>query len=265
MDTAKVIAVPETGGFAAIYHSWRDDSGVFDVHLATSTDLLTWTWQVRLATEASQPTIKAASDGGYVVSWDVTPPVGDGAPVFTYYPTWRDLLAAAPTKRFDVPLTLSPCCEGTVNFYRASSTFLDVGFHRLPAPLIADRQGHGHTDWKTWEAAPETDIDGALMGLGVVGHIGDRDAIRFRSLDLTLIEGQVVLDDNSSWRIFLYDPAMKTAEKVDIRTGVEGVGVANPTVEVVRLDGRLVIVVGLFLHGDGPNTGQLIYYRTVDA
>ena len=41
MDTVKIIQVEETGEFAGVYHSWLEDPGVFEVHLATSADLLT--------------------------------------------------------------------------------------------------------------------------------------------------------------------------------------------------------------------------------
>jgi len=43
MDTVKIIAVPEADGFAGVYHTYRDDTRAFDVHLATSSDLMNWT------------------------------------------------------------------------------------------------------------------------------------------------------------------------------------------------------------------------------
>ncbi len=73
MDTVKVIPIPETGVFAGVYHSYRDDSGAFYVHLATSNDLMIWKWRTELAAEASQPTIQAAPDGGYVLAWEQEP------------------------------------------------------------------------------------------------------------------------------------------------------------------------------------------------
>ena len=56
-----------------MYHWWNGASSHFVVSAATSTDLLHWTWQVDLATRASQPTIRLASDGGYVVAWEQKP------------------------------------------------------------------------------------------------------------------------------------------------------------------------------------------------
>src|SRR5688572_21507968 len=69
MDCAKIIANPEAGGYIAVYHTYIN--GEAKVNLASSTDLLNWTWIRELAGSntgsASQPTIKVASDGGFVM------------------------------------------------------------------------------------------------------------------------------------------------------------------------------------------------------
>ena len=143
MDTVKIIQVEETGEFVGVYHSWRDDPGVFEVHLATSTDLLTWAWQAMLKSEASQPTIRAAQDGGYVTAWETSRLAGDPSPpAFAYYPTWEALLAAEPSKTFEAELSLSPCCEGTPNLYSASSVAADVGIHYYD-DYVVDREARG--------------------------------------------------------------------------------------------------------------------------
>jgi len=150
MDTVKIIAVPESGGFVGLYHSFRQDSGTYAVHLATSRDLLYWTWQGELAEDASMPTIKPASDGGYVVAWEQEPP---NHVRLTYYRSWMDLLAGRASKSFDAPLMLSTCAEGTPNLYAASSTAVDVGFH-FYRDCTLDREARGATDWHSWTAAP---------------------------------------------------------------------------------------------------------------
>jgi hypothetical protein len=166
LDTAKIIWVPEADAFAAVYHSASNSDAALHVHLATSKDLMTWEWRAELAPEASQPTIKAASDGGYVVAWDPTT-VEDSytAPVFDYYATWKDLLAVRPTKTFPVQLSLSTCGEGTTNLYSASSKLLDVGFH-LYANCEVDREGRGTTDWTTWTATRNQRLDDAILEFG---------------------------------------------------------------------------------------------------
>ena len=39
MDAVKIIAIPESGGFVGLYHSFREDTGTFAVHLATGNAL----------------------------------------------------------------------------------------------------------------------------------------------------------------------------------------------------------------------------------
>ena len=264
MDTVKIIAVPEAGGFAGVYHTYRDDTGAFSVHLATLSDLMNWTWRVELASEASQPTIKPALDGGYVVAWEVTRVQEPDINLrFAYYSSWQELLAGAPAKTFDAPLRLSSCGEGTANLYSASSTFLDVGFH-FYANCDLDRQARGATDWRSWSATAQGQIDGTILAHGVEGNIGDRDALSFKGFNFTLIEGQVIKNDWLSWRVFLYDDETGEAEPLNIRTRAGSVAFANPTIELVEIDGQKAILVALYLPGEGAEAGQLIYYRTYE-
>src|SRR5215813_8054428 len=65
MDTVKVIG-DGAGGYLGIYHTGTGHG--FDVHLATSVDLLTWRHRVRLDTQASQPTIAAVPGSGFVTA-----------------------------------------------------------------------------------------------------------------------------------------------------------------------------------------------------
>jgi hypothetical protein len=266
MDTVKVIAIPETGEFAGVYHTWRDDPGVFDVHLATSTDLVTWAWRVELGAEASQPTIKAASDGGYVVAWEVSPLIDSlgSQPKFLYYPSWDDLLAAKPSKTYDVGRSLSPCCEGTVNLYAASSRIVDAGFHYL-RDMDVDRQARGTMDWSSWRASRQPQLDAAATSLGVTGNVGDRDTVTFRGVEFTLLEGQLRKDSYAWERVFLVDQANGVAERLELRTGDGSIAISNMTVEIVQLSGRPVLVVAAYVFSDGPQGGELLYYHVLDG
>jgi hypothetical protein len=265
MDTVKIIEVPG-GDFAGVFATWREDASVFDIHLATSTDLINWTWRTRLGSEASQPTIRASSDGGYVVAWEVTPLAFDAHsyPEFRYYASWEDLLAAKPSRTFVVQLTLSPCCEGTVNLYAASSTNVDAGFHYL-ADMVVDRQARATMDWTSWTAVRDLRLDTALTELGVKGNIGDRDTIRFRSIDYMLLEGQLVMDDIDSERIFLVDLASGTAQQLDFRTPDGSASVSNPTVELVHIGGQLALVFAAYVFSDTAQGGPMIWYRLVEG
>jgi hypothetical protein len=261
MDTAKVIWVPEAWTFAAVYHTFSNADRRFHVQLATSDDLLTWTWRTELAASASQPTIAAASDGGYVVAWEQGPDPLHVA--LLYYPTWQRLLSATPERRMDLPVTTPACGEGTPSIEAASSGRVDLGFH-YHADCRRDREAEGTTDWSAWQTRLRPEVDRAVQAAGAGGNIGDRDEIAFEGRDLTLIEGQLQPDQPATWRTFLYDPQSAEAELLEVRTRHGSVSVANPTISRVPLGGGEAIVVTLFLFGEGSRDGEggeLIYYR----
>ncbi len=263
MDTAKVIWIPEVRRFAAVYHSSIDGSETLHVELATSTDLMEWTWQVELAEMAAMPTIAAASDGGYVVAWEQG--VDPIHTVVASFATWDDLSTGKVSRRFDVPVTMPACGEGTPSIDAASSTRVDLGFH-YHGDCERDREASGTTDWTTWHAVARPERDQALVDLGVAGHIGDRDSISFRGYDLMLIEGQLILDDWSSWRTFLYDDETRSAELLRFQTHAGSTSLGNPTISFIEIGGRKAVLVTLYVFTEGSHGeegGQLLLYRTL--
>src|SRR5262249_29042855 len=136
MDTLKVIAAP-AGGYLAVYHSGIGNQQVA-LHVATSADLLTWTHRAELDRPASQPTIAALDNGGFLVGLEA----GGGGPPpglrFVYYASADRLLAGTADRIFDAPHTLVPRgrhAEGTPNIYSVrlgpdlDQSEIDAGFH----------------------------------------------------------------------------------------------------------------------------------------
>ncbi len=263
MDGAKVIWVPEAASFAAVYHAWDDAALEFDVHLATSPDLLAWSSRAVYAAKGSQPTIGSMDGGGYVLAWEQEPdPIHN---VIESFASWEDLLANRPARHFDVPITMQACGEGTPDITAASPARVDLTFH-YHAGCERDLEAQGSTDWTSWTSTTRRDVDSALIDAGVEGHIGDRDSFTFRGYDLTLIEGQVRPDDWSAWRIFLYDAGSGGAEELTIRTHAGSVSVANPTIESIQIAGHEALLVTVYLFSEGARgeeDGPLLYYRTV--
>jgi hypothetical protein len=260
MGTAEIIWAPEADAFAAVSFDWSEATQAFRVNLATSTNLLTWSWQTELATLASQPSIARSSDGGYVVAWEQEPdPIHN---VIARYATWDDLLAGREAQRFDVPITTPACGEGTPSILSASSERVDMSFH-YHRDCDFDREAAGWTDWDSWTASTRPEIDAALEEQGVRGHIGDRDTITFDGHELMLVEGQLVHEAFESWRIFLYDEATGDAEQIRFRTPGGSQGFSNPTATVVQVEGADALLVTLFVGGEvaGANeAGGLLYY-----
>lgn len=278
MDTAKII---ESGPdqFVAVYHWWTEQRG-FTVSLATSDDLLDWTWRADLGVRASMPTIRVASDGGYVVAWEQEPPSQDNSHLhFGYYRTWHDLAAGVATKEFDADRQLSECAEGTPNLYAASSTDLDFGFHYF-ANCHIDLQGRGTSNWTTWTAHEEPLLVRAAAFQGYRGGIGDRDTITFDGHLFTFLEAQFLLGDWRTFRVLLYDDELGAADRatfpdrprqppslhVNISTHQGSASLTNLTIGQVTLHQRHALVVAVFVPGENDTTeaGELIYYRFLD-
>jgi hypothetical protein len=141
----------------------------------------------------------------------------------------------------------------------------DVGIHYYD-DYVVDREARGTMTWTDWSVTKQPQLDAALTSLGVEGMIGDRDAIRFQGFDFLLLEGQLQLHDNGAWRIFLVDDLTGTALPLDIRTPQGKVSMSNATLELVELDGRPALVIGVFVHqGTDAESGQLVYYHTLDG
>ncbi len=258
MDGLKIIANPDAGGFIGVYQTYR--GGTFDAHLATSTDLLRWTWRTALTLSAAQPTIRRVAGGGYVV---VTETDGNNHLRFAYYDSWPALLNATASWTYDAPRTLSPCAEGTPNIYAADRTGVEVGFHYWSECNVG-RQARGVTDWSSWSAAREPALDSAIIAYGIAG-VGDRDGpFTFRGYQFAVIEGEGIRNRWDSWRVFLYDYQTQTADQLDIRTDAGSTSFGNPTIEEVQIGGRQALVMTLFVFLDGSRgdeNGSLIYYR----
>ena len=265
MDTAKPISVPGSSLFAAVYHTWSEEDQALHVHLALSTDLLSWTWQVELAVQAAMPTIAAVEGGSFVVAWEQEPdPIHM---VIASYATWDDLLRGIPDRRFDVPIRTVACGEGTPSIDRATRDRVDLSFH-FHSECEVDRQASGWTDWTSWYPRPEPERNRALTQLGVGGHIGDRDRILWRGSDLMLLEGQLTLDDWSSWRVFMLDLGRGSTQMLNVQTDAGSTSIGNPTIGLMDVAGRPAVVVTLYLFTEGAKgaeDGPLLYYRWVEG
>jgi hypothetical protein len=261
MSTLKVIESAPAGGFIAVYFTYvgEPNGPEFEGHLATSVDLLRWSWVRSLGDDANQPTIRAVGEG-YLVAWEQGP---ENYLRLERYPDWPALRDGVPDRAFDAPRTLTPCSEGTPNIYAANESAVDVGFH-YHWNCDVDRQARGTlSGWADWRADPQPGLDAAVLAHGIRGNVGDRDGVlTFGERQFTIIEGQHVRDDFDSWRVFLYEHASGTAWPLLIRTDRGSRAFGNPTFEIVQLDGRRALVVTLFVFdnffGEG---GPLLYYR----
>jgi hypothetical protein len=272
MDTAKVIQSP-AGGYLAVYHSDQV------CHLATSADLMEWTHQAVVDEPATQPTIAATRTGGLLTAAEFNDGHG-GRLRIRYWTTLDALLAGRPAREFLAPRTLSACNEGTPNIRRISldagvdASRIELGFH-YHRDCQVDRQARGTlTGFRAWTAAINPELDAAIeraaaaAGEQVEGNIGDRDHLRYLDRDYDLVEAQGRRGDFASWRVYLYDRAVGTAERLDILTHGGSTAFANPTATMLRDPaGRDAVMVTLFLPIEGAapgEAGSLLYHLPAD-
>jgi hypothetical protein len=269
MHCAKIVEDP--GGsspYLAVYHHGGPGDGRFHVSLAASSDLLSWEHVRDFGAGGSQPTLFAVPDGGFLVAWEQDP---RNHIELRYYAT-RDALFGGPAlRRFRSRRSLSRCAEGTPNIYSVrlepdiDHSLVTVGGHYWWR-CDRDRQLRATlTDFRRWRAAPEPEVEAALLRWGVGGNIGGRDPVTFLGYPYAVIEGQYVKGDFGSWRTFLYDYAAGFAEPVAIHTDRGSTAFANPHITALTApDGRRAVVVTLFIPGEGMapgEGGEAIYWR----
>lgn len=274
MDGVKVLADP-TGGYLAVYHTSR--AGMLNAKLATSTNLLDWTWRRDLAgPRTAMPALAFTPGGGFVLVCEKGDVMGQIGLHFEYYTNRAALFAGTVARSFDAPPQLSTTstrAEGTPNIEAATFTpdidhsRIEIGFHyfRKGKPSV-DRQARGVlTNFTTWAAAPFPQFDEALTVLGCSGNIGDRDSVSFKDGRYVLIEGQQKAHDWATWNVFLWDATMQKAEPLRIKTHGGSKSFGNPSVTALTSpNGKPALLFAYFLFSEGAakgESGPLIFYR----
>ena len=269
MDCLKIIPNPNVAGqFLGVYHCYFNGGSTAYVCLATSTDLLNWTFVRTLAgasgSNATQPTIIAVGTG-FMVAWEQEP---NNHVKLAYFTSWANLQANTVSKSMDLPRQLSTYAEGTPSFYSATATSADIGFHYYQNGTV-DRQARGQmANWSTWTSSAQTAIDNAMLYYGVGGNIGDRDTVVSQGYSFNIQEAGGNNSDFGSWRVFLYDAQTGNADKLSIQTDGGSKAFANPTATLTTLGSQTVLVCTLFVPTENSaagEKGELIYYSPVSS
>ena len=192
LEGLKVVQVGDR--YVGVYHA--PGRGRFNVHVATSTDLIEWKRRATLDQDASQPTISVQPGGSIIVAYEKTtlldhllrPVLPDDVlevidgPLnrirlrFRFYRSVDALLANQFSRQFTARRVLSPTAEGTPSITNAtlrggliSRSRIEVGMH-----YFADIDGDGKpdldrlatgvlTDFNTWEEHAQPDLDADLL------------------------------------------------------------------------------------------------------
>jgi hypothetical protein len=271
MDTLKVVSHPY-GGYRGVYHTFVNGRPV--VKFATSLDLINWRYQADLAQNASHATIYNLPGSAALVAFERQTGCTGGGNCITlrYYESESALQRGAASRWLTLPRTLSSCAEGTPSITSATSTLssIQISFHYFK-DCKTDRQGRGTLrafDPLTWTSSTAPSLDAGIIAAGASpgGHVGDRDAGFYDGASQRLFEGQLVPDDFSSWRNFLW--VGSGATQLAIRTHGGSTAFANPTFTALTLPtGQAGVVVTQFVPVSGAapgEAGELVYYRPRD-
>ena len=279
LDTLQIIESPAGPGYIGVYH--HSIRGEFEVRLATSTDLLAWTYRRTLLPNADMPALAYhARAGGFLLAheqWGKPKSRSPSNLAFRFYPSLEDLLAGASARDFLAPLTLASAhgsnLEGTPSFLAidAEGRRIDVGFHFFDARGgRVDRNGSGVLEGllagsPTWTTSVWTDLNDAFIAKEARANIGDRDHGRLFGRSLMLAEGQYIRNDFGSWRAWLWDPAREELFPLHPRTRGGSTAFGNMTWGVLRSPGGGRAVCGsyfIFSEGAGKGeAGQAIFYH----
>jgi hypothetical protein len=283
MTALKVIPNPQ-GGYLGAYHVLIGSQ--FVIKLASSTNLLNWTYVRDLASSGAQPTIGKLGipgDETYLLSYESSSGcsgrggAGGYCLRFLRYASISALLSGTPYKTFTVPRTLSDCQEGTPNVTTASidslgKLVLNVAFHYSP-DCIVDRQAKGTlVDFSSWSAQIDTSMntlfETATPPIGANGSVRDRDIRGFRKLQFNLQDAQLVSDDRSTWRTWLYDWQTNAVSNLNVHTHGGSTSFGHPTITNIQNSdgsGRLIVTYYVYAEGAVPGeAGELIFYRDYD-
>ncbi|HEV2776474.1 MAG TPA: sialidase family protein [Solirubrobacteraceae bacterium] len=305
LEGLKVVQVGSQ--YVGAYHA--PGGGRFNVHLATSRDLIRWTRRTTLDEDASQPTIAVLPNGAVLVAYEKTtvldvlpraplPPALAGpsdiidGPLnrirvrFRYYRNVDALLDGQHSSQFTAPRSLSPTAEGTPSITRVllrngliSQSRIEVGLHyfadldRNGTPDVDRLATATLTNFNTWQARPERELDADLLRLRSFhegfsapprGSIGDRDQIVVNGVRLELQEAQYIPNDYSSWRLFLIDPRNRVPRPLEVATTDTSRSFGNPTATALTApSGRPAILITMYVFAEGAaphEAGPLVFY-----
>jgi len=271
MDTLKVIDSGKPAPserYIGVYH--YPSGGTYVTAVATSNDLVKWTFRANLATHASQPAIVRLGVGTrahYWVAWEAECPRGSCLSV-RLYPSFAALVGGQGTLSHMIPRTQpGNCNEGTPSFTAATRTSLEIGFHyNSTCRTGTDREAVGTltglgTTWR-WSAAATTGVDNLLTKAGAPGNHGDRDRIMFKGQAYRIYEGQLQPAVFGSFRPFLYDGL--TVSRLNVQTTCGATALANTSVSNVTLpNGAPGVFVAHFVFLAGAGTcgaGEMTYF-----
>lgn len=270
LDGLDVIAAPPgqgvPGRYVGVHHTLVN--GRFVTKLVTSDDLTTWTHRADLDARASQATLAALPDGGFVLALERDTPdaqfVSRSNLVVRHYAGWGALVANQVNRQVDLPRTLAETAEGTPaldvrSWNGPDQSEIAITFHYLKN-IDVDRQAAGvltNFAADSWAPQPSAAVNDLFIRLGTRGNLGDRADLLFEGRAFAVLEAQSIKASFATWRWYLYDRQRNETRLLALRSPAGSFALGNPTVRV--LDGPAgspVLLFSGFAFSEGATPGE---------
>jgi hypothetical protein len=278
LEGLDVVAAPAgqgvPGRYIGVYHALS--GGVFTTKLATSDDLIAWTYRADVDAHATQATLAVLSDGGYVLAFERDTPdaqyVSRSNLVVRHYPSWPALAGGSFDRNLDVPRTLAATAEGTPaldvkRWNGPDDSQIAITFHYLKN-IQVDRQAAGvltNFALAGWAPLPDVAANELFIHLGTRGNLGDRADMLVDGHPFAVLEAQSVKADFGSWRWYLYDRERDEARLLALHSPAGAWAFGNPTVRALPAPagGTVLLISGFAFYQGAPggDAGQFIALR----
>lgn len=274
------------------HHHYSGDTG-YRVVLAGSDNLLDWN-RIKILVDgslsanglgASQPTLYALADGGYLMAYEEQVKKNSDKTIdsrirLMHYTSQANLFNAVRSTSVLLRQTAGKTRKntGTPHFRSVqwngspTNSRIQLGFHYLDvrASRLQDYQARG---WvknfnAAWESVSvEEKLDGALFDKGFYGNHGDRTQFRYKGKTFRVIEAQKTQGNFATWRLVLEDP--EPPRKLIVLnpqpypyTWEGGITkpFANPAIKVLGHPSGTgsALAVASFAHSTGSTTDQFV-------
>jgi hypothetical protein len=308
MDVPSIIQMTgQSYKYAAVYHTPVCVSGCtppataqyrYQVNLAASNDLVTWTYIGLLVDNASMPKIAQISGASWVVvtheQWlgSGTPSAAPAQVGYELFYDFNDLMSKTIRSTWIAPQYIDNL-NGTPSVYEFHlanyggyySVDGQYGFHFNDTSTGFDEnavttitQLFDPTGGTATYPSTASTYNGVLQSAGAVATVGDRDTLVTTTARFNVQEGNVGAGANFwyNWRIFLYTFVESTNYPTGAGSAIQlspvtpnsSTSLGNPTISVVDNPSGTgkALVVSYFIFGQGAGSGEagsLLYYFNI--
>ncbi len=271
MDVLKIVKADEPNfKYLALYHrnegTYSNGKIIYNLYLAGSEDLISWTRLTRIASNAHQGDIKKWGNG-YIIAFEQDINGSDNKVVVKHFSSFYNMYILNTNATKTIDRSFSCFAEGTPDIKTIVGTSprnssIEIGFHYFDNGFT-DKVAFGIlTNFNTWKPFTDEISNYNIQQLGFMGNIGGRKSFNYQG-DYVLQEAQIVKDRFETWRLLFGNGAFYSQLNIktpaNLLTPGSSVSFANPGITQI---GTNSFVVTSFMFTEGnvqQERGQLLY------